>query len=158
LEIQKKVIPVKVLIDRSLQELEGELSARNIKVEETIAPDLPPLVGDPDKIEGVLVNVLKNAMEASNQAGRIEVSAVTDQRGSSATITIVVVDHGMGISQRNLKIIFQPFFTTKKKGTGLGLAIVQKIMDAHRGKISIESEEGRGTVVKLTFPSVRGAE
>jgi signal transduction histidine kinase len=134
------------------------LSARNIKVEETIAPDLPPLVGDPDKIEGVLVNVLKNAMEASNQAGRIEVSAVTDQRGSSATITIVVVDHGMGISQRNLKIIFQPFFTTKKKGTGLGLAIVQKIMDAHRGKISIESEEGRGTVVKLTFPSVRGAE
>jgi signal transduction histidine kinase len=59
---------------------------------------------------------------------------------------------------RNLKSIFQPFFTTKKKGTGLGLAIVKKIMDGHRGVISIESEEGRGTTVRLTFPSVRGAE
>jgi signal transduction histidine kinase len=97
-------------------------------------------------------------LEASHQDGRIEVSAGTDESGSRATTAIVVADQGSGISQRNLKIIFQPFFTTKKRGTGLGLTIVKKIMDAHRGNISIESEEGQGTFVKLTFPSVRGAE
>jgi len=83
---------------------------------------------------------------------------VAGESGSGATVTIAVTDHGVGISQRNLKIIFQPFFTTKKKGTGLGLTIVKKIMDAHRGDISITSEEGKETVVRLTFPSVRGVE
>ena len=69
-----------------------------------------------------------------------------------------MADNGAGISRRNLKLIFKPFFTTKKKGTGLGLAIVKKIMDAHHGSISIESQEGNGTTVRLTLPSVRGVE
>ena len=67
LEIQKKDISIEALIDRCLQELEGELSSRNIKVERRVAPDLPPVIGDPDKIGQVLVNVLKNALEASDQ-------------------------------------------------------------------------------------------
>jgi signal transduction histidine kinase len=158
LEIQKKDVSVETLIDRCLREIEGELSARNIKVEQRIAPDLPPVIGDPDKLEQVLINVLKNALEASNQNGQIQVSAVAEESSSGPTLTIAVADHGAGISRRNLKTIFHPFFTTKKKGTGLGLTIVKKIMDAHRGSISIEGEEGKGTVVRLTFPSVRGAE
>jgi len=158
LEIQKKDISVETLIGRCLQELEGEFSARNIKVEQRISADLPPIIGDPDKIEQVLINVLKNALEASDQNGQIQVFATTGESSSGATLIITVVDHGSGISQRNLKIIFKPFFTTKKKGTGLGLTIVKKIMDAHRGSISIESEEGKGTSVRLTFPSVRGAQ
>jgi|GEM_PF-946839 len=158
LDMQRKDLSVETLIGKCLQELEGEISAHNITIEQWIEPDLPPIIVDPDKSEQVLVNVLKNAMEASDLNGKIEISAVAGESGSGATVTIAVTDHGVGISQRNLKIIFQPFFTTKKKGTGLGLTIVKKIMDAHRGDISITSEEGKETVVRLTFPSVRGVE
>ena len=158
LEIQKKDVSVEALIDECLQELEGELSSRKIEVEQRVAPSLPPIIGDPDKIEQVLINVLKNGLEASPQNGRILVSAAAEVNSSGATITITVADQGAGISQRNLKFIFKPFFTTKKRGTGLGLPIVKKIMDAHLGSISIESEEGKGSTVRLTFPSVRGVE
>ncbi len=158
LDIQKKDIRVEALMDRCLQELEGELLTRRIEVDQNIRPDLPPIIADPDKAEQVVLNVLKNAIEASPHNGAIRVSASAEETGTGVGVTIVVADHGPGISMRNLKSIFQPFFTTKKKGTGLGLAIVKKIMDGHRGVISIESEEGRGTTVRLTFPSVRGVE
>lgn len=158
LDIQKKDIRVDVLIDRCLQELEGDLLSRGIQVEQDIGPHLPPIIADPDKAEQVMLNVLKNAMEASPRHSRIQVSATAEETRAGAGVTIVVGDHGSGISHRNLKLVFQPFFTTKEKGTGLGLAIVKKIMDAHRGAISIESEAGRGTTVCLTFPSVRGIE
>lgn len=158
LELQKKDIPLETLIDRCLRELEGELSVRSIGVERSIEPDLPPIIGDPDKIEQVLINVLKNALEASRPNGKIRVSATVGESPSGAGVTIAVTDHGAGISRRNFKTIFQPFFTTKKKGTGLGLAIVKKIMDAHRGKISVESEEGKGTTVRLSLPGVGGAQ
>lgn len=158
LEIQKKDVAVEAVIDRSLQELEGELLDRNIKVERNVAPDLPPILGDPDKIEQVLINILKNALEASRHLEMIRISATAQEDSSGNTLTITVTDHGEGISARNFGIVFQPFFTTKKKGTGLGLPIVKKILDAHRASIAIESTAGLGTSVRLTFPSVRGME
>ncbi|GKT09951.1 ATP-binding protein [Desulforhabdus sp. TSK] len=158
LEIQKKDVSVPTLVDRCLQELEGELGGKHVQVEQQLPPDLPPIIGDPDKIEQVLINVLKNALEASPEGGQIRVSAAIEESPSGAGLTLVVADRGVGISPRNLKIVFKPFFTTRTKGTGLGLAIVKKIMEAHRGSISVESEEGKGTSVRLTFPSVRGAE
>lgn len=158
LEIQKKDVQVGLLVDRCLQELEGETGARRIVVERSIAPDLPPIIGDPDKIEQVFLNVLKNAIEASEPGGIIMISASAEETGGGTAVTVVVSDSGPGISQRNLGTVFKPFFTTKKKGTGLGLAIVKKIVDAHGGNIAIESVEGRGTVVRLTFPGARGVE
>lgn len=158
LDIQKKDIRLEPLLGRCLQELEGETTARRLAVELRMAPDLPPIIGDPDKIEQVFLNILKNAMEASEPEGRIEVSARSEKTVAGIAVTVAVADCGSGISPRNLKTIFKPFFTTKKKGTGLGLTIVKKIVDAHRGDISIESGEGRGTIVRLTFPGAKGAE
>lgn len=158
LEIQRKDISVEALVDRSLQELEGELSARGITVETRLPPDLPPIIGDPDKLQQVLINILKNALEASAAHTSIQVRAMAQGSGSDATLSLTVTDQGEGISARNLKVIFKPFFTTKQKGTGLGLPIVKKIMDAHRAGISVASEPGGGTMVRLTFPCVRGAE
>ncbi len=156
LDIQKKDVSVAEIIEKSLKEIEGELSAKNVKVERDIAVDLPPIIGDPDKIEQVLINVLKNALEGSPADHPIRISAATQEQESGTTVNITVIDRGEGISARNLRVIFQPFFTTKQKGTGLGLPIVKKIMDAHRAYIAIESEEGSGTCVRLSFPSVRG--
>ena len=73
-------------------------------------------------------------------------------------MSITVSDQGQGVSQRHMHLMFQPFFTTKQSGAGLGLSVVKKIMDAHRGSVSITSVEGRGAVVRLTFPAIRGAE
>jgi signal transduction histidine kinase len=65
---------------------------------------------------------------------------------------VEIQDTGCGISQKNLKRIFNPFFTTKDKGTGLGLSIVRKIIEGHRGTITIESQEGKGTRVEILLP------
>jgi two-component system sensor histidine kinase HydH len=156
LDIRRKEISVEDLVDKCVQELVGEIAARNVAIERTIPEELPPIIGDPDKIEQVLVNVLKNALDASERNGTIDVSASTEESDSGSMVIITVEDHGSGISQRNLKNIFQPFFTTKKRGTGLGLAIVKKIMDAHRGDIAVSSEQGRGTTVRLSFQGFRG--
>jgi signal transduction histidine kinase len=156
LDIRRKEISVEDLVDKCVQELAGEIVARNVAIERTIPEELPPIIGDPDKIEQVLVNVLKNALDASERNGKIDVLASTEEGDSGSMVIIAVKDHGAGISQRNLKNIFQPFFTTKKRGTGLGLAIVKKIMDAHRGDIAVSSEQGRGTTVRLAFQGFRG--
>jgi signal transduction histidine kinase len=65
---------------------------------------------------------------------------------------VKIEDTGCGIHQENLKRIFNPFFTTKDKGTGLGLSIVRKIIEGHKGTISIESHEGKGTRVEILLP------
>ncbi|MCU0588489.1 MAG: ATP-binding protein [Syntrophobacteraceae bacterium] len=158
LEIQRQDVRAEDLLERCMQALEGELATRAIRVERAMEPDLPPFIADPDKVEQVLLNVMKNAIEASPQGAWIQVACSSEESAAGGTVTIAVTDQGTGISQRNLKMIFQPFFTTRKKGTGLGLSIVKKIMDAHRGVMLVESEEGRGTIVRLTFPGVRGAE
>lgn len=155
-DIQRRDVSAATVIEKSLKEIEGELSAKNIRVERDIPADLPPIIGDPDKIEQVIINVLKNALEGSPPEHPILISAAAQEDVSGTTVKITVVDQGEGISARNLRVVFQPFFTTKKKGTGLGLPIVKKIMDAHRADIDIESEEGAGTCVRLSFPSVRG--
>jgi signal transduction histidine kinase len=80
--------------------------------------------------------------------GRIEIFVSHEKQN----YRIEIEDNGCGISQENIKKIFNPFFTTKEKGSGLGLAIVRKIIEAHQGSITIESEKGQGTRVKLLLP------
>jgi two-component system, NtrC family, sensor histidine kinase HydH len=72
-------------------------------------------------------------------------------------VEISVIDRGKGIEPKDLGNIFNPFFTTKPTGVGLGLAIVSKIVDEHRGKITVESEPGRGSVFRVLLPMVRPA-
>ncbi len=160
LELRKKDVSVEAAVGVCLRDLEGELSLREIRIDKAIPADLPPIIGDPDKIGQVLVNVLKNAMEASPRGGTIAISASADAEApdGGGKVSITVSDQGQGVSQRHMHLMFQPFFTTKQSGAGLGLSVVKKIMDAHRGSVSITSVEGRGAVVRLTFPAIRGAE
>jgi signal transduction histidine kinase len=69
-------------------------------------------------------------------------------------VEIVFIDNGMGMKEENLQFLFQPFFTTKPRGTGLGLAICERIIvERHRGKIQIQSQEGKGTTVNVELPT-----
>lgn len=107
---------------------------------------------DKNQIQQVLFNILLNAIEAVPMSGEIVIKAYSID-GSCA---IEVRDTGHGIAKEDLPKLFEPFFTTKrdKKGTGLGLSIVKSIIERHRGKISVESELGKGTKVTITLPSV----
>jgi hypothetical protein len=103
---------------------------------------------DPTQMQQVLVNLVKNAMQAMTTGGTL-----TLQTGEGADgVWVSVADTGGGIPQEQINRIFEPFYTTKKKGSGLGLMIVQRIVRAHDGRIELESHVGRGTTFRVWLP------
>ena len=116
--------------------------------------DLPDILLDPMKIGQVVNNIVSNAIKYSNSGTEIEVGVF--RSGNYAAVS--VKDKGIGIASKDLDKIFQPFAKLKQKGTagetstGLGLAIVQKIITGHKGRVWVESEEGKGTAVYFTLP------
>lgn len=115
-----------------------------------LAP-VSPVYGLYWKIEEVFLNVIINAIEASDQVKSIDISSHEEDR----QVIITIRDRGVGIAPENLRSIFDPFFTTKEvgKGTGLGLSICFGIMERHGGRIDVESKPGAGTTVSLIFPA-----
>jgi len=115
-----------------------------------LARHLPALSFDPAQIKQVLVNLLKNAMQAMNRGGRVTVT--TETMGEDAAL--IVSDTGAGMTEEQISRVFQPFFTTKEKGTGLGLMIVQRIVRDHGGQIDVESASGKGTTFRIRLPGL----
>jgi len=133
---------------KTLELLQPELDNRGIQVKTRLARQLPEAPLDPTQVQQVLVNLIKNAMQAMPPDGRL-----TLQTGEGADgVWVSVADTGTGIPQEQLNRIFEPFYTTKKKGSGLGLMIVQRIVRAHGGHIELDSQVGRGTTFRLWFP------
>ena len=108
------------------------------------------LSGDPVLLEQVIINLVKNALEAVRglPGGKVLVLADRDEQ---LRILIKISDNGTGIPKANLEQIFVPFFTTKPEGSGIGLSLARQIMRQHQGDIQVVSEEGRGTVFTLVF-------
>ncbi len=147
ISVKKTPFRPETVIAESIQQLQSCAEASSVELR-TDGP-LPHVMGDPEQIRQVFVNVIKNAIESAGPVGKVEVRMKALEGSGSKGILIEVCDNGPGISQQDIKRIFQPFFTTKEKGTGLGLSIVKKIMEAHGFDISVSSEEGAGTVVSL---------
>lgn len=103
---------------------------------------------DDVKLRQAVINLLKNAAESSEEGSPILLSITADD----TALNISVADKGCGMSEEQISKAFEPFHTTKSYGTGLGLPIVKKIVEAHRGKLSIHSAKGTGTVVSITLP------
>lgn len=97
----------------------------------------------------VIVNLLTNAVQAMPEGGKLTVEGKRIADNSVLSVS----DTGVGVSEENIRKLFTPLFTTKAKGTGLGLAVCKRIVDAHHGEISVESEEGVGTTFKITLPN-----
>ena len=104
-------------------------------------------------MERVFYNLVLNAAQATAAGGAVTVKT----RANGREVEIAVIDRGSGIDTKTMNNIFNPFFTTKKDGVGLGLAIVSKIVDEHGGKISVESEPGKGSVFRVLLPMDRPA-
>jgi PAS domain S-box-containing protein len=136
------------VVEKTLTLLQPELDNRGIVVKARPARSLPLAPLDSTQIQQALVNLIKNAMQAMTRGGTL-----TLQTGETTEdVWVSVADTGGGIPQEQLNLIFEPFYTTKKKGSGLGLMIVQRIVRAHRGRIDLESHVGRGTTFRLWLP------
>jgi signal transduction histidine kinase len=110
----------------------------------------PVIFADADRIREALINIIINACESMGSGGQIEIS---EELTNDNTVKIKIKDSGPGIPEDVKEKILNPFFTTKEYGSGLGLSIVHKIMTEHSGSVSFESEQGKGTVFILNFPS-----
>jgi signal transduction histidine kinase len=155
LDLRKSVVSLDRLVEESLMQLEPLTNGREISIEQNLPKTLPPVLADSDKMRQVLVNVIRNAVEATGRDGRVEITGGVEDSHGRVVVTLEVADNGSGISPQDLGRVFKPFFTTKQKGTGLGLPIVKKILEAHGYAISVSSEEAKGTVVHL---QMQGAE
>jgi PAS domain S-box-containing protein len=145
---QIKLSPLNDVAVKTLELLQPELENRGIHVKTRLARQLPITPIDPAQMQQVLVNLIKNALQAMTKGGTL-----TLQTGEGADdIWISIADTGGGIPQEQINRIFEPFYTTKEKGTGLGLMIVQRIVRAHGGRIELESKVGRGTTFRIWLP------
>src|SRR5882724_9603605 len=133
---------------KTLELLQPELENRGLHVRTKLARQLPATPLDAQQIQQVLVNLVKNALQAMSKGGTL-----TIQTGeTSDDVWVSVTDTGGGIPQEQINRIFEPFYTTKKKGSGLGLMIVQRIVRTHGGRIEVESNIGRGTTFRIWLP------
>ena len=126
----------------------GELENRGIAVEAETQADLPPILADRNQLKQVFFNLIANAVEAMGPGGKLRIKS----RADDDSVYLMFGDSGVGIRPEDFSQLFQPYHTTKPGGHGLGLMIVQRIMRVLGGQVGIESKEGVGTVVTLTFP------
>jgi nitrogen-specific signal transduction histidine kinase len=170
-EMLEFVRPIRLQLDRTdIAEVlrqavvlaESKVPRRDILLRLDVPPELPPIDGDQHQLCQVFTNLLINAFEALDGRGRVSVVAASESIvqdpavGSDApavpAVAIDVVDDGPGVPTDLSDRIFTPFFSTKPKGSGLGLPIVRKIVDAHDGRIDLNSTAGAGTRFRVTLP------
>lgn len=129
-----------------------ESESKNIRILTDMDPDLPKIYANYEEIKQAFLNIVKNAFEAMPEGGEFTIKACVKE-DSQKQVEITFRDNGIGIKKENLDKLFNPFFTTKLRGTGLGLAISRRIIvERHHGKIYLESEEKKGTTLKVELP------
>jgi signal transduction histidine kinase len=136
------------VVDRAVANLDRDGKAAGIAIYKNYSPDIHPLPLDAELMERVFYNLLLNAAQASPPGGTVTIKT----RSLEDSVEVSVIDRGAGIQSRDLESIFNPFFTTKPEGVGLGLAIVSKIVDQHGGRITAESEAGKGSIFRVYLP------
>lgn len=146
-------VDLKLLAREAVDRLEDAGALRERAVEVT-GDDSVMVPADAGRLRQVIANVVVNAAEATPASGKITIDAHAGADGA----TLTIADNGPGIAPEVLAQIFDPFVTTKPHGTGLGLAIAHAIVDAHGGRISIESSPETGTLVSLQLPVAARAE
>ncbi len=142
--------PVGNLFHKTLFLVQEEAKARGVQIRVQEADSCPPVVMDLPKMQQVLLNLVKNALESISGEGTITLAAAPAGRDY---LCISVADTGKGMSPEEQQRIFDPYYTTKDKGMGLGLAIAHEIVRAHGGDIRVASRPGRGTTFEIFLPA-----
>ena len=140
-------------VERALRLLAHLVKNRTDRLHVGLAQGLPSLPGDAQHVEQIVVNLLTNAVEALPDRKR-GVTVTTSFDASKRCVVLEVRDEGVGIPPEHLARLCDPFFTTKQEsgGTGLGLAITSSLVRLHGGRLTFDSEPGKGTRARVTFP------
>jgi two-component system, OmpR family, phosphate regulon sensor histidine kinase PhoR len=148
--------PVEVarFVQDACDEVRPQVDAASHQLEIQVSPDVGSVLGDPSELQRCLVQLLGNAVKFTPKGGFIHIDAARSEDGVVLTIT----DSGIGIAEKDLDHIFQPFFRSEEAltraipGTGLGLAIAMSIVELHGGQMSCSSEPDKGTTMKVVLP------
>jgi signal transduction histidine kinase len=147
-----ELVDVNDLLDDVLLLTRQKLGQQKIELVRKFGEGLPKVRADRGQIEQACLNLILNAADAMVRGGTLTVSTTRQYEPSSAVV-LSFADTGMGMAPEKQKQLFEPFLTTKAHGTGLGLAIVQKIIEAHSGKIEVQSAPKKGTTFRILLPA-----
>jgi PAS domain S-box-containing protein len=150
-------VAIDELLQRSILLSRHKLELSNIRLESSVQPNMPSVVGDFNQLQQCVINLIFNAIDAMPDGGTLNLDGRYDADKKQAIIS--VKDSGRGISPENRPHIFEPFFTTKNEGygVGLGLSTVYGIMERHEGTVKVESQPGDGAKFMLVLPIVNPA-
>lgn len=138
-------------VEQVLRAYQAQADAEGIDIEKYFDPDLPAILLHSDSLQAALMNLVKNALEAMGPGGELWARTYTTRTG----VALDLIDNGSGVDDITVLHMFEPFYSTKEGGSGLGLPTARKIIEAHGGRISLQSELGRGTKFTLEFPVPR---
>jgi signal transduction histidine kinase len=147
---------VNEIVDGIVRILDTEAKEKGVQIYRRLAANLPKVLIDKEQIKQVSMNIILNALQSIQGKGVVEVATrLFIKDGSSEFVQVSVHDSGVGIPEKDLENIFNPFFTTKKEGVGLGLSISHQIVQEHGGYIMVESQVSRGTTFFINLPVKR---
>lgn len=153
-EVRRVPLRCNLLLEDVVSLARPDLRANDVRLRLDVAPGLPDVMMDPVQLQQVLINLLRNAIDATLQSGDARREITLRALSTLGNVEISVHDHGPGLGPDVLSKVFNPFFTTKPHGTGLGLAISRTIVQAHGGTLAHREEPGGGACFYFTLPTL----
>lgn len=147
--LRREAVNINRLLEEVLDFFAPQASEANIEIVRLLDPNLPLVLIDREQIRSAVLNLILNAQQAMPEGGTIEVRTRRVPEG----LAVDLIDTGRGMNAETLSHIFEAFFSTKGGGTGLGLPTTRKILEAHGGRIFVQSEPGKGTQFTLQLPT-----
>jgi C4-dicarboxylate-specific signal transduction histidine kinase len=152
-EPQSTEVFVNHLVEEVVLLSKAELEQRHMRIVLSLAENLPPIPGDPIQIEQVIMNLVRNGLEAMDEMPEDRrILEIRTARNGDHAVEVEVCDCGTGIEGQDPEGLFQPFFTTKPEGLGMGLAISRSIIQAHGGRLWASANEAQGCTFHFTLP------
>jgi signal transduction histidine kinase len=151
-ELNPERFSIMQVVEESLKLMRDSFQEKKVTLETSFEADLPAVVVDGDKMRQVFLNILRNAVEAVEEGGRIGVEVSRVKEKGVPRVKVRISDDGCGIPQKDWENIFEPFYTTKSSGFGLGLSNARKIVEQHRGSIKIAKAKVKGTTFEVCIP------
>jgi PAS domain S-box-containing protein len=155
---QMATLDINRVIAEAVALLQRELDDHGVVLRQNLAADNPKITGDRIQLQQVMINLIKNSVEAMHDVTeRAREIAVRSSRSEDCQVVVEVQDAGVGIDPAKIDKLFEAFFTSKSKGLGMGLSISRKIIEAHDGRLTVSSDGETGATARITLPARRGA-
>ncbi len=151
-ELKLELVNLNQLVEEAIAQLSPQAERQKLTIARDLAADLPPVPADKDRGRQVIINLVHNAIKFTGPSGKITITT----RALEGSVVVAIADTGIGIPKEDLPHVFERFYKGDKartgEGTGMGLAIAKHVIEAHGGKIWVESEEGKGSTFSFSLP------